>query len=195
LPLPDVDDPRTAEHLARIRARAAEVGDLLNTPLDPNQPEPLRTGADELRGGEGDDILLGMADDDVIHGEAGNDFLAGGFGDDELHGGDGDDILFGGPGDDQFFPGSGNDIIIDEDGGQAATSDPPVDDAVAGDADGDGNVTVTDLVTLVQEMRLSGASALSGEGEREALDANRDGLFNLGDVLEIVRLLRQRLIG
>ena len=83
--------------------------------------------ADELFGGDGNDILIGGANGDWLDGGNGNDYLYGGIGDDGLNGDKGNDYLNGGTGDDglaggegfdtyEFVTGDGNDIINDSDG-------------------------------------------------------------------------------
>jgi Ca2+-binding RTX toxin-like protein len=47
--------------------------------------------ADEIYGGDGDDILFGQAGDDKLRGESGNDWLVGGDGQDNIDGGYGSD--------------------------------------------------------------------------------------------------------
>lgn len=58
--------------------------------------------ANDLSGGEGDDIVLGYGGGDHLTGGPGNDRLKGGRGDDTLTGGPGQDRLIGGPGADVF---------------------------------------------------------------------------------------------
>jgi len=55
--------------------------------------------ADDISGGEGDDILFGQAGDDKLRGENGNDWVIGG---------DGQDYVDGGPGSDKTSSGNDN---------------------------------------------------------------------------------------
>jgi Ca2+-binding RTX toxin-like protein len=72
--------------------------------------------ANNISGGDGNDLILGLAGDDFIDGGAGNDFIDGGTGNDIVLGGDGDDILFGGAGDDVIDTGAGNNYVDGGDG-------------------------------------------------------------------------------
>jgi len=82
--------------------------------------------ANNISGGDGNDLILGLAGDDFIDGGAGNDFIDGGTGNDFVLGGDGDDILFGGAGDDVIDAGAGNNYL---DGGDG------IDNIYGGDGD------------------------------------------------------------
>ncbi len=80
------------------------------------------SGNDTLGGGTGNDILNGFAGNDLIYGGRGddgrplrNDQISGGEGDDTVFAGGGNDDISGGEGDDLLFNGSGFDII---DGGE-----------------------------------------------------------------------------
>jgi Ca2+-binding RTX toxin-like protein len=73
-------------------------------------------GADNLSGGQGNDVILGLGGADILRGAGGNDLvdggrgadrLAGGGGDDRLEGGRDADVLNGGAGDDDLFGGHG----------------------------------------------------------------------------------------
>ena len=56
------------------------------------------TGADSLRGQDGDDFFDGGSGDDILGGDNGTDRLLGGFGVDRLEGNLGNDVLSGGHG-------------------------------------------------------------------------------------------------
>jgi Ca2+-binding RTX toxin-like protein len=77
--------------------------------------------ADELNGGNGDDLLDGAGGNDTINGNDGDDKLTGGSGNDKLNGGNGVDYLVGDVGADTFTGGGGNDFMVAFDG-QADTS-------------------------------------------------------------------------
>ncbi|MFN3670185.1 MAG: calcium-binding protein, partial [Brevundimonas sp.] len=69
------------------------------------------SGADEMTGGNDEDLFYGGAGNDDLEGDDGDDVLDGGSGDDILNGGDGDDILDGGLGDDLLNGGNGVDTV------------------------------------------------------------------------------------
>ncbi|RMB11893.1 calcium-binding protein [Eilatimonas milleporae] len=86
---------------------------------DENDVVRGQEGDDNIRGAGGDDeILAGRRDNgnDTLSGGTGNDTLGGGVGDDSIDGGDDDDILFGREGSDRLSGGDGNDIIFTGDG-------------------------------------------------------------------------------
>jgi Ca2+-binding RTX toxin-like protein len=61
-----------------------------------------KTGADDLRGTETDNVIRGYGGNDVIHGRGGNDKLYGGDGNDYFDTGGGNDTVWGGDGADTF---------------------------------------------------------------------------------------------
>ncbi|WP_374367190.1 hypothetical protein [Dongia sp.] len=67
--------------------------------------------ADNLAGGNGDDIIDGKAGDDVLAGNDGDDDITGGSGNDAVTGGTGDDVVAGGAGDDDIFGNAGDDDL------------------------------------------------------------------------------------
>lgn len=67
--------------------------------------------ADDLIGGDGDDLIYGLDGDDVLNGGAGNDLVHGGAGNDTLYGSSGVDLLIGKYGGDQLLGGDGNDVL------------------------------------------------------------------------------------
>jgi hypothetical protein len=67
--------------------------------------------ANNVSGGEANDVLDGRGGDDGLHGWDGNDVLIGGAGDDKLDGGYGADALSGDRGDDLIDGGIGADIV------------------------------------------------------------------------------------
>ncbi|PWR22964.1 beta strand repeat-containing protein [Zavarzinia aquatilis] len=74
----------------------------------------LGAGGDTFTGSALADNVYGGDGDDVLNGEAGDDHLNGGLGNDELHGGAGDDFLEinGVPGTDLYDGGAGLDRVI-----------------------------------------------------------------------------------
>ena len=67
--------------------------------------------ADDLRGGDGDDLIDGGAGEDQLRGADGDDQLFGGKAMDSLFGGMGDDLLDGGDHEDDLIGGAGNDTL------------------------------------------------------------------------------------
>lgn len=80
--------------------------------------------ADDLSGGNGDDLIAGLGGNDRLQGQSGNDVLLGGSGNDDLNGGPGRDILVGGRGADRLNGTSGEDVLI---AGYTVYDDPGVD--------------------------------------------------------------------
>jgi len=81
--------------------------------------------AEEIAGGEGDDVVAGGGNndtltgddaDDVLLGEAGNDVMSATQGYDTLLGGGGDDTIFGGRGQDWLIGGAGDDFLLGGEG-------------------------------------------------------------------------------
>lgn len=68
-------------------------------------------GTNVIEGRDGNDHMLGRGGNDILRGNAGRDTLDGGAGNDRLEGGAGDDRLLGGAGDDRLDGGTGNDIL------------------------------------------------------------------------------------
>lgn len=93
-------------------------------------------GADELFGGDGDDVINGGAGADFLFGEGGSDSLNGGLDDDQISGGDGadflqgdrgDDVLDGGDGVDTIFGGIGDDVLLGGTSGDVMNGDAGAD--------------------------------------------------------------------
>ncbi|WP_374653555.1 hypothetical protein [Dongia sp.] len=87
------------------------VVSLADEVIDEDQVLNGTPDADNLSGGNGDDIIDGKAGDDVLAGNDGDDDITGGAGNDSLTGGAGDDVLAGGNGDDQAFGNGGDDDL------------------------------------------------------------------------------------
>ncbi len=68
-------------------------------------------GANDLRGGVGNDAINGLGGIDNLLGGAGNDTIHGNDGDDLIYGGTEDDLLYGDGGADQIGPGYGVDVM------------------------------------------------------------------------------------
>jgi len=136
-------------------------------------------GNDRLVGGRGSDTLLGGAGDDKLKGEGGDDKLKGHGGKDMLDGGGGKDILLGGGGADVLKGRGGDDVI----NGQAG------DDVMKGQAGNDRFVFTKgsgdDLILDfggADVVDLSGHNAVSNFSELKAVASERAGgvFFELG---------------
>jgi Ca2+-binding RTX toxin-like protein len=58
------------------------------------------SGADDVRGGDGDDAIFGERGDDTLRGDDGDDIVLGGHGNDNMSAEDGEDQLYGNDGHD-----------------------------------------------------------------------------------------------
>src|SRR5262249_13217164 len=65
-----------------------------------------------VTGGAGDDMLIGNGQANQLKGGDGNDILVGGDGNDLLDGGAGRDLMIGGNGSDTLLGGDGEDLLI-----------------------------------------------------------------------------------
>jgi len=81
------------------------------------------SGADPIRGTEGDDYLKGTAGKDKIVAGQGDDYLVGHGANDILMGGRGFDHLWGGAGDDMAYDGPGSSTVKLGKGDDTAVSD------------------------------------------------------------------------
>jgi len=88
---------------------------LINFLLDPSNSYENARSLDNPDRGEADQIYGGDGDD-VIFGEGGNDTIYGGAGDDMIFGGAGKDTIYGDSGSDTIYAGDGNDIVIFQSG-------------------------------------------------------------------------------
>lgn len=82
-----------------------------------------RGGADDVRGGSGNDLLFGEAGNDDVRGYAGADRLYGDGGWDDLRGEDGDDFVYGGADNDRLEGNQGDDRLFGEGGNDALFGD------------------------------------------------------------------------
>jgi Ca2+-binding RTX toxin-like protein len=103
-----------------------------------------------LEGRAGNDSLVGSQYQDVIDGEDGNDTLIGGAGSDILKGGAGIDTLIGGLGNDIYIVDSTTDIITEN--------------ANEGTDTIQSSVTYTILAANVENLTLTGTTAINGTG-------------------------------
>jgi len=88
-----------------------------NTPTDGDDYLHGDETANDIRGGDGNDLIEGLGGDDPhLHGGDGSDHISGGDGADELKGGNGNDTLYGDDGDDELHGQDGNDRVYGNDG-------------------------------------------------------------------------------
>lgn len=80
-------------------------------------PILLSISADEVQGGNNDDLIIGTNRRDTLIGGAGNDTIEGMGNEDRLEGRGGNDLLKGEGGSDLLFGGTGNDTLIGGSGG------------------------------------------------------------------------------
>jgi len=125
-------------------------------------------GDDTLSGGTGKDTLYGDANNDTLDGQAGTDKLYGGVGDDTLSGGDGNDTLYGDAnndtldgqaGTDKLYGGLGDDTYILD-----STSDVVTETASEGTDTIQSSATIKVLAANVENLTLTGSSAINGTG-------------------------------
>ncbi len=165
-------------------------------------------GNDTIRdvGGFGNDHFVGGAGDDNLFAIAGDDWLEGGTGNDVLVGGAGNDTLDAGSGTDNLDGGDGNDLLIAD----GSFADGP--DLLFG---GDGNdvyslsglnFKITDTsgldrieisvsfslasVSGIEDLTLTGTSAINGTGNAAANTINGNDAANLldgGDGNDLIR--------
>ncbi len=78
-------------------------------------------GADTCVSGDGDDWVVGGRDNDSLVGGAGQNLVYGNLGADTCEGGDGNDIIRGGQDDDVCLGGAGNDFVSGDKGSDTMT--------------------------------------------------------------------------
>lgn len=152
------------------------LNDIENNKVSGNDGDDLIIGsqlADEIGGGNGDDILLGNDGNDILFGFNGNDTLDGGSGDDYLSGGEGVDILFGGEGNDTLVGGPGADLLEGGAGNDvfkfnASDFAPDTQDVIDDFVQGEDSIVIEGL----------------GEGSSVSLDANGSVFVNGQEVIK-----------
>lgn len=159
------------------------ITDLTFTPtLDGNAPD-----ADDIRGGDGNDLIFGEGGDDTLRGNQGADTISGGTGNDSIlagggadevdggagndtiNGGNGADTITGGLGEDSISGGAGNDLI-----GDAPVSDSAVLDWASASANGTfalAGATETVNVTIATTTNVSGQTVSAFSSGTPAADA------------------------
>ncbi|MBE1286079.1 MAG: hypothetical protein GJ676_22390 [Rhodobacteraceae bacterium] len=128
-------------------------------------------GNDTLNGGNGNDLLIGGGGRDVLNGDRGIDRLKGGTGNDILLGGDGNDRLDGQNGNDTLGGGAGNDVLTGGRGRDVLTGHAGIDTFdfnLVSDSNTKGRRadTITDFVSGVDLIDLSGIDAIAGAGNQ-----------------------------
>ncbi|MDR7118663.1 calcium-binding protein [Caulobacter sp. BE254] len=137
---------------------------------------------DVLIGGGDGNIFYGLGGDDAMYGGGGGDALYGQDGADTLIGEDGNDHLYGGAGTDYLDGGAGIDFVRYDDSSSGVVADLSAGVGTAGDALGDGYVSIEGLVGSGFGDTLAGdgeSNSLYGLGGGDALvgGAGSDGLY------------------
>lgn len=96
---------------------------------------------------------------DMLLGDASNNKLLSYAGNDSLHGGDGQDLIDGGLGADQMSGGEGDDLFIVDDAGDVVK-----ESANQGNDTVHSSVTIAQLAVNVENLLLTGGSAINGKG-------------------------------
>jgi len=109
--------------------------------------------ANTITGNVASNVLKGGAGNDILLGGAGNDTLEGGTGRDTLDGGFGADVLKGGTGNDNYVVDNTGDSIIE---------------AAGGGIDGVNSSVTFALPAQVENLTLTGTSAINGTGNNLA---------------------------
>jgi len=117
--------------------------------------ESYGSGAQTVKGKDGNDSISGGAGNDTLYGGAGNDTLKGGADDDTLKGGSGNDILRGGSGDDTLNGGSGDNNVDGGSGDDTVVLAGNVADAtITKDPDGRYVITTASGTTTISNVEL-----------------------------------------
>ena len=119
--------------------------------------------ANTITGNTGNNSLSGVAGNDSLSGGSGNDSLLGGDGNDTLSGGNGDDVLNGGTGNDSMTGGAGNDSFFVD-----AAGDKTVEATSGGGIDTVTSTLTWTLATEIDNLLLSGTTAINGTGNAMA---------------------------
>ena len=91
--------------------------------------------ADDLTGGDGDDVIQGLGGADTLNGGDGSDFISGGLGNDQIDAGDGRDTASGGDGIDSIFGSHGDDLLSGDAGNDTLDGGHGADTLIGGDGD------------------------------------------------------------
>ncbi len=91
--------------------------------------------ADDLSGGDGDDVIQGLGGVDTLSGGDGSDLITGGLGNDQIDAGDGRDTVSGGDGTDSIFGSHGDDLLSGDAGNDTLDGGHGADTLIGGDGD------------------------------------------------------------
>jgi trimeric autotransporter adhesin len=135
-----------------------------------------------IKGNNADNTLEGLGGDDTLNGGGGNDNLDGGIGDDLLNGGAGSDTLNGGLDNDTLNGGLGNDTFV-----FSTVDHSPFN---SGDTITNFNAAIGEVIDVNDITSGSGSLGAFAAGSTNAqlvgnqfqLDANANGIFDLGDL-------------
>ncbi len=135
-----------------------------------------------IKGNNADNTLEGLGGDDTLKGRGGNDSLDGGIGDDMLYGGAGRDTLNGGDGNDTLNGGAGRDTFV-----FSRVDHSPIN---FGDTITNFNAAIGEVIDVNDITSGSGSFGAFAAGSTNAqlvgnqfqLDANANGIFDLGDL-------------
>ncbi len=89
--------------------------------------------ADDLSGGDGDDVIQGLGGTDTLSGGDGSDMISGGLGNDQIDAGDGRDTVSGGDGTDSIFGSHGDDLLSGDVGNDTLDGGHGADTLIGGD--------------------------------------------------------------
>lgn len=140
-------------------AKTAGTGDDLNVIAN------ALAGADNFKGGNGNDYIKLFGGNDVATANGGNDTIFGGTGNDSISGGDGNDWLSGDAGADKLDGGAGTDTASYATATAGITANLAKPSLNTGDAKGDVYVSIENLTGSSYADKLSGdgsANLLSG---------------------------------
>ncbi len=172
-----------------VLPKGSKNGDGVTINLKGDDIFDLRGGADNVFGGDGNDLMKGGAGNDRLVGGRGADTLLGGSGADALKGEGGGDKLKGNGGGDMLDGGGGNDTLLGG-GGADLLKGGGGDDVMKGQAGGDRFVfskgSGDDLILDfggADVVDLSGHNAVSNFSDLKAVASERAGgvFFDLGN--------------
>ncbi|SMX28228.1 Bifunctional hemolysin/adenylate cyclase precursor [Pelagimonas phthalicica] len=118
-------------------------------------------GLDRMFGGDGNDYLYDITDSNGFFGEGGDDMMVAGNGNDRFFGGTGNDIISAGGGNDSIYGGAGFDTIIGGAGNDVMRGDFNADTFVFEDGHGSDTISDFDTNTNLEQIDLSGVSAIA----------------------------------
>ncbi|MER9020438.1 calcium-binding protein [Mesorhizobium sp. M0898] len=114
--------------------------------------------------GVGVEFIATGTTNDTISGSTGDDHIQGGAGVDKINGGAGDDVIDGGTGADELTGSTGNDTYIVDNAADQVSEDPNVVGGSSGTDTVLSSVTYTISDVNVENLTLTGASAINATG-------------------------------